>query len=199
MLAVVAASAAMSLLEPLLPLDLEERFGSSSTVIGLVFGAATLAHRLASPPVGALADRVLRRPLIAGGLLGMAVTIGFAAGPPSPFGVAMVLVAFAVAYSFVLVPVLAEVAAVVRTLGGTAYAAAYGAFNIAYAVGMVVGTTAGSGAMTWLPLTDVLVASGVVLASVALLLAAPLCRAARPLLRPRTDPDPRTTTSEGAL
>ena len=56
-LAVLIGAGTISMLEPLLPLDMTERLGAGAAAIGLAFGAAALAHLLASPAVGALADR----------------------------------------------------------------------------------------------------------------------------------------------
>lgn len=144
--AVVLGAAALSMLEPLLPADLAGRLGAGSLAIGLVFGAATLAHGAVSPLVGRLADSCPRARLVPGGLLGMAVTAPFLAGPRSLAAVTTLLVAFAVAYSFVLVPVLSRLAGVVRDRPGYGYAAVYGLFNITYAVGMFAGPLAGGAA-----------------------------------------------------
>ncbi len=152
-LAVLAAGAAgLSMLEPVLPLDLAGRLDASPAVIGLVFGVATLAHLVSAPAAGALADRADRRALMTLGLLAMAATLPLVTLASSPVWTATVLVGFAVGYSLVLVPALPETAAQVAAHGG-GYATAYAAFNIAYAVGMVAGPVAGSGlvAATSLP------------------------------------------------
>jgi multidrug resistance protein len=165
---VVVAAAALSMLEPLLPLDLAARLGADTAVIGFVFGAATLAHLVASPVVGLLSDRVHRPLLMTLGLVAMAVTIPFAGSRGSVLGAVGVLVAFAAAYSLVLVPALPEIAAHARRSGG-GYATAYGAFNIAYAAGMVAGPSAGSALAGAVSLTGVLVTAGAVLALTAVL------------------------------
>jgi multidrug resistance protein len=152
---VVLAATALTLLEPLLPLHLGKHLGAGAAIIGLVFGAATLAHLVASPLVGALADRYERRRLMAGGLVAMAVVLPGIAAPDSVLAVTAILVGFAIAYSFVLVPALPEIADRVRELGG-GYAPAYAAFNIAFALGMVIGPTAGSALATTSSLSVVL-------------------------------------------
>lgn len=159
---VVVAAAALSMLEPLLPLDLATRLGADAAVIGMVFGAATLVHLGASPGVGLLSDRAHRPLLMTAGLVGMAVVIPFTGSGGSVLSTTVVLMAFAVAYSFVLVPALPEIAAQARRSGG-GYAAAYGAFNIAYAAGMVAGPSAGSALAGALSLTGALVVAGTVL------------------------------------
>ena len=165
LVAVAAAAASLSMLEPLLPLDLAERYGAGARDIGLVFGAATLAHLLSSPVLGALADRWSARRLMPAGLVAAGVLMPLLWIPRSTPGVAVVLVLFAVAYGLVLVPALPEIGAVVRAHGGSGYAGAYGAFNIAYAVGMVAGPVAGSAAASRLTLGPVLVGFGALLAA----------------------------------
>lgn len=159
LIAVALAAAALSLLEPTLPLELARRFGATPAVIGLLFGIATLAHLVSAPAVGYLSDHHARDRLLRLGLAGMALVLPLIALAPAEVVVAAVLVAFAVAYSFVLVPALPELATVVRDSSSVGYAAVYAAFNIAYAVGMVVGPVAGTAALSiW---SSVAVLSGI--------------------------------------
>lgn len=74
-LALVAAVLAM--LEPLLPLDLDERLGLSSLLIGLVFAAGLAANFVAAPLSGRWSDRRGRRtPMIVGGaVLGLSLPL----------------------------------------------------------------------------------------------------------------------------
>lgn len=82
-------AAVLALVEPLLPLDLDDRLGLSSLAIGLVFGAGLLAYFALVPVAGRWSDRRGRRlPLILGGILiaaglpflamGTAVTVALA-------------------------------------------------------------------------------------------------------------------------
>jgi multidrug resistance protein len=170
LVAVALAASALSFLEPTLPLDLARRFAASPAVIGLLFGVATLAHLLSAPAAGYLSDRHPRDRLLRIGLAGMALVLPLIALAPGEVAVAAVLVGFAVAYSFVLVPALPELAAVVRDSPTAGYAAAYAVFNIAYAVGMVLGPVAGTAALSVWPTLAVLGGIAIVLlaASVAL-------------------------------
>lgn len=163
-LAVFLASTALSMLEPILPLDLTTRLLAGPLAIGLVFGAATLANGAANPFVGALTDRYPtgRRRLMAGGLIGAGVLMPTLILPDSVFLVGVLLAAFAVAYGFVLVPALPELADIAQRHGGGVYAAVYGAFNIAYSLGMAVGPLAGGVGAGW-SLMSTLVVSGAVL------------------------------------
>jgi predicted MFS family arabinose efflux permease len=169
--AVVLGAAALSMLEPLLPVDLAGRLGAGSVGIGLIFGAATLAHGVVSPLVGRLADRCPRARLIPGGLLAMAAFAPFLGLPRHAGAVAALLVGFAVAYSFVLVPVLSRLAEVVRAGPGEGYATVYGLFNITYAVGKFAGPLAGGAAAAALGVPTALTGLAAVLAVAAVLLA----------------------------
>ncbi len=71
------------MIEPLLPLDLEKRFGLNSAGIGLLFGAFSLFLALAQPLFGALSDRLGRKPPLIGGLLGTADVVPWLALAPN--------------------------------------------------------------------------------------------------------------------
>ena len=179
--AVLVGAGTISMLEPLLPIDMTERLGAGAAAIGLAFGTAALAHLLASPAVGALADRRGSNGLIPCGLLGMALVLPFLALPGSALGVTGLLVGFAIAYSFILIPALTQIGAVVRDRGGTGYAAAYGLFNMAYALGMVAGPLLGSVAVSALSLPVVLTSVGACLAVGGIVLLRRSGRSAHPL------------------
>ncbi len=163
-IAVFLASTALSMLEPILPLDLTTRLLAGPLAIGLVFGAATLANGATSPFVGALTDRYPsgRRKLMAGGLVGAGALMPVLIIPDSVFLVGALLALFAIAYGFVLVPALPELADVAQKHGGGVYAAVYGTFNIAYSLGMAVGPLVGGVGAGW-SLMSTLILSGAVL------------------------------------
>lgn len=76
-------AAVLALVEPLLPLDLDDRLGLTSLAIGLVFGSGLLAYFALVPVAGRWSDRRGRRaPLLAGGLLIAAGLPCLAVGPP---------------------------------------------------------------------------------------------------------------------
>jgi multidrug resistance protein len=162
-IAVFLASTALSMLEPILPLDLTTRLLAGPLAIGLVFGAATLANGAANPFVGALTDRYPngRRKLMAGGLIGAGVLMPVLILPDSVFLVGALLAVFAIAYGFVLVPALPELADVAQKHGGGVYAAVYGAFNIAYSLGMAVGPLVGGVGAGWSLMATLMVSGSV--------------------------------------
>lgn len=88
-----AVAAVLALVEPLLPLDLDERLGLSSFAIGLVFAAGLATYFIVVPAAGRWSDRHGRRtPLVIGCLL-MAGGLPFlAVGPPVAVAVAFAVV-----------------------------------------------------------------------------------------------------------
>ena len=140
--AALIAAAAWGLLEPILPLRLEEEFGFSPGGVGLLFGAATLVYGISAPLVGMLADRWGARRTIAAGVVLTALALPLVGVPAVVLAIGGVLVV-SVAYGLVLTPTLPELAAAVDRRGGGAYASAYALFNAAYAAGMTAGPMLG--------------------------------------------------------
>jgi multidrug resistance protein len=141
--AIILQAAALTLLEPTLPLYLEHRFDASAAVIGLLFGASTLAYGVSAPLSGVLADRGCYGPMMAVGLVALALTLPLLAWSGSLAWAAWVLVLIGLVSAPVLVPALPALADRVDRLGGGAYASVYAVLNVAYALGMVVGPLLG--------------------------------------------------------
>ena len=90
-LALMVLAAVLALMEPLLPLDLDDRFGLSSTGVGLVFGAWFLAFFAIAPLAGRWSDRRGRRlPVLVGGTI-TAIALPMVPIAPSPLLVAVAL------------------------------------------------------------------------------------------------------------
>ena len=82
-LSLAGLAAVLALLEPLLPLDLDERLGLSPVAIGLVFSAGLLTYFAMVPLAGRWSDRRGRRlPTILGGVV-MAVALPLTAVGPA--------------------------------------------------------------------------------------------------------------------
>jgi MFS family permease len=82
-LALAGLAAVLALLEPLLPLDLDERLGLSPFAIGLVFSAGLLAYFAMVPLAGSWSDRRGRRlPTLVGGVV-MALALPLTAVGPA--------------------------------------------------------------------------------------------------------------------
>lgn len=141
-LAVLLASSGLSMLEPLLPIQLNA-LGVDSVIIGLIFGIATLTSAAVSPLIGILVDRCNPNRIIPFGLLSTGATMAMLSLTRSVFATSFVLIIFAAAYSLVLVPALPQMAHIAEDLAGNAYAAIYTVFNLAYSGGMIIGPVIG--------------------------------------------------------
>jgi MFS family permease len=147
-LIILTASGILTLLEPVLPLYLNERFGLAPSEIGLAFGAAVLCYALAAGPAGALADRFGRVRTAGVGLLLSALLLPFIAFWGSALGVVGALGLLGAASAFSLTPTMAAMADaldLVEPGTDTDYASVYAIYNAAYAVGMWLGPVLGAG------------------------------------------------------
>lgn len=144
-LAVLAA--VLALLEPLVPLHLDDRFGLSSTGVGLVFAAWFLAFFLVSPLAGRWSDRHGRRwPLLVGGLAGAAL-LPLVPLAPGPVPVALALAALGTALAVMAAPtgpLLAE--AVDRAGMGGNYGLSSSVMTLVFAAGYTLGPATASAA-----------------------------------------------------
>ncbi|MBE3585243.1 MFS transporter [Desulfofundulus thermocisternus] len=152
----VTGSFGFGMLEPLLPIDLQKRFGLGSAGVGLLFGALSLSFALFQPLFGILSDRLGRKPLIVAGLLSTAATVPWLVVAPN---VTLVTAAMALlglttgAYSTPALPLLAESMEKIHPKhpadGKTdrasgLYGTTYGIANTAYSVGLLAGPLAGT-------------------------------------------------------
>ena len=78
----IVVGGVLALLEPLLPLDLDERLGLSATSIGLVFAAGSAAYLFSAPVMGRFSDRRGRRLPVVAGLVLTALALPFIAVGP---------------------------------------------------------------------------------------------------------------------
>jgi DHA1 family solute carrier family 18 vesicular amine transporter 1/2 len=135
-LAVALAAFGWGIVEPLLPEHLVHS-EATPTTIGLLFTIATIAYGLCAPLVGWVATRLPIKKVVAGGTLGMAITLpllGFFQGIVLT-GVGLCLVS--ISFAFTLNPTSAELGNAVDRRGFSCYSAVYAVYNIAYLVGMM--------------------------------------------------------------
>lgn len=145
--AVALGIGAMSLLEPTLPLYLQNRLGTSPGIIGLLFGVSTLSYSVSAPLSGWLSDRWSRRTIMVTGLAAMAVVFPVMGMLNSLVLEAAAMVAFGITLGLMMAPTMPALADIMDNMGSNSYATAYSIFNFAYALGMMAGPLAG-GMMT---------------------------------------------------
>jgi DHA1 family solute carrier family 18 vesicular amine transporter 1/2 len=142
-MAVVAAAATISMLEPVVSLWLGSVLRLSPARIGLVFGAGALAAAMCHPIFGRFADRWGGRRLTMLGLLAIAAALpvlSLSTSFPSALGAYVVQ---AVAVALVVTPSLAYMADVFADSGGAAPGVVYGIYNVAWGVGLLFGPAVG--------------------------------------------------------
>jgi multidrug resistance protein len=142
-LAVVAVSATMSMLEPVLALHLQTRVGLGPAQVGLVFGAVAVSNMAWHPLFGRAADSWGARRLTIAGLFAVACTLPIA-GRMWSFESAIGLgILQSAAFSIVITPSLAYMADAVSASGQGAFGVAYGLYNMAWGVGLLGGPALG--------------------------------------------------------
>ncbi len=163
-LALILLALVEAMLEPLLPLDLSERLGLSSTGIGLVLALGTAALFLGSPLGGWWSDRAGRRlPLVVGGAV-TAVALPFVAlGPPW-----WVTLAFALCLAGAAVLAAPAGPLFTEAVDDMGHAGSYGlsaaAMVVVYSAGYTLGPLVGGGLHLVLPFQGVTIAVAAVVA-----------------------------------
>ena len=144
-LALILLALVEAMLEPLLPLDLSERLGLSSSGIGLVLALGTAALFLGSPVGGWWSDRAGRRlPIIVGGII-TAVALPFVATGPAWW----VTVAFAICLGGAAVLAAPAGPLFTEAVDDMGHAGSYGlsaaAMVVVYSAGYTLGPLLGGG------------------------------------------------------
>jgi len=168
--ATVVVGGVLALLEPLLPLDLDERLGLSATGIGLVFAAGSGAYLVGAPIMGRVSDRRGRRGPLVAGLLGTALALPLmAVGPIWVPVLAFVVVGFGPGAAIGPTGALISQRVDEADPGG-AYGLGGALLVFVFATGYLVGPVFGGVASLGLPFLAVLS-----IAAAAILLAATVC------------------------
>lgn len=140
---VVAASASIAMLEPVLPLDLSSRVGLGPARIGLVFGIGAVVSSALHPIYGRLTDRFGGRQLTMVGLVLAACNLPFLSRAWS-FESAIGLYALqAAVIALVITPSLAYMAEATTAAGVESFGVSYGLYNLAWGVGLLFGPAIG--------------------------------------------------------
>lgn len=140
---IVLASGAISMLEPTLPLFLQERMGVSPGAIGILFGIMTLASVISAPIAYKLSDALGRKRVILLGLACTALAMPLLAIPASFIVEAAVMALLGAILSIMLSSVPQEMTDVADRQGSGSYGSIYALYNVALSLGMVVGPIAG--------------------------------------------------------
>lgn len=127
-------------LDPLLPGYFHDKFGASSTVIGLLFGAISVTSIVAQPLFGMLSDKYGRVPIIQFGIVITALVTPLLTAVPTIVSTALVMGGLGLAFGLMFAPsgpLLAD--AVMKGHQYASYGAAFGIYNTAYSLGYLIG------------------------------------------------------------
>ena len=137
--AVVAASATISMLEPVLPLYLSAKLGLGPARIGLLFGIGAVASTVMHPVYGRLVNRVGSRRMTMLGLVLVACLLPFLSLASTYRAAVAVYVLVAAAVSMIITPSLAYMAEATSGAGAGSYGVGFGLYNMAWGAGLLGG------------------------------------------------------------
>jgi DHA1 family solute carrier family 18 vesicular amine transporter 1/2 len=140
---VVLTGATVAMLEPVLPLFFDRRFGFTPAQIGMLFGVAAVASTLMPLLYGPMIGRWGARRLTLTGLVLTAAWMPVMAAATSFSTALAIIVVQWIAIALIVTPSLAYMAEVTAFAGGDAYGVGYGIYNTAWGVGLLVGPALG--------------------------------------------------------
>lgn len=130
-------------LEPTLPLRLQNDLKISSGFTGLLFAVPTLAYAVSAPVIGSLSQRIGHYKTMTVGMILAAVCFPSIALCNSAWLVAVVLVFLGVGMGTAITPCLPEFAELSQKSGTNSFGASFSIYNTAYSIGMMIGPTLG--------------------------------------------------------
>ncbi len=136
---VVAISATLSMLEPVLPLFLNGKFGIGPARLGVLFGCGAVASALLHPIYGRLADRWGGRRLMLIGLPLVACALPLLTVTWSYSTTIAFFVLNTAAVALVITPSLTFMAEAVSAAGVGSFGVGYGLYNMAWGAGLLGG------------------------------------------------------------
>jgi multidrug resistance protein len=141
--AVIAISATLSMLEPVMALHLSARLGLGPARIGLIFGCAAVATTILNPIYGRLSDRFGARRLTMLGLVLAASVLPILPHAWS-FRVAIIFyVLHAAMVALAITPSLAYMGEATSDAGIGSFGVSYGLYNMAWGAGLLGGPALG--------------------------------------------------------
>ncbi|HEX3703191.1 MAG TPA: MFS transporter [Vicinamibacterales bacterium] len=141
--AVVAASATISMLEPVLPLFLSATLGIGPARIGLIFGLGAVVSTVLHPIYGRLVDRWGGRRLTMIGLVLVACTLPILSRTWSYESAVAFYALEAATVALVITPSLAYMADATSKAGVGSFGVGYGLYNMAWGAGLLGGPALG--------------------------------------------------------
>jgi MFS transporter, DHA1 family, solute carrier family 18 (vesicular amine transporter), member 1/2 len=141
--AVVAASATISMLEPVLPLFLSATLGIGPARIGLIFGLGAVVSTVLHPIYGRLVDRWGGRRLTMIGLVLVACTLPILSRTWSYESAVVFYALEAATVALVITPSLAYMAEATSKAGAGSFGVGYGLYNMAWGAGLLFGPALG--------------------------------------------------------
>jgi MFS transporter, DHA1 family, solute carrier family 18 (vesicular amine transporter), member 1/2 len=137
--AVVAASATVSMLEPVLPLYLSAQLDLGPARIGLLFGIGAVASTVLHPIYGGLVNRVGSRRMTMIALVLVACLLPLLSLAWSYGSAIGLYVICAAAISMIITPSLAYMAEATSSAGAGSFGVGYGLYNMAWGAGLLGG------------------------------------------------------------
>jgi MFS transporter, DHA1 family, solute carrier family 18 (vesicular amine transporter), member 1/2 len=141
---VIIGAAIPSVLEPTLPLFLQEKMELTPGVIGLLFAVPTIAYGIVSPIVGSMTAKIGNVKTIAIGLVLTAIAFPLVTLSTSILAQIGALALLGASMGTVLTPCLSHLTVVSEKIQANSYGMTFAIYNIAYSIGMMVGPLIGS-------------------------------------------------------
>ncbi|MBX6395626.1 MAG: MFS transporter, partial [Alicyclobacillaceae bacterium] len=168
---VTVAAFGYGIVEPLLPADLNTRFGLTMSGVGLAFGVMSAVYAAVQPLLGWLSDRKGHLQMIVSGALVTALLAPTIAVAPTITSTVTALTAFGIATGVMLTPCMPMMAAAAdRSFGAGGYGAAFGIVNTAYSVGLAAAPMVATPLAKSLGFLAVMVLYGVLLLTLAVVM-----------------------------
>ena len=140
---VIIGASVPCVLEPTLPLRLQNDLKISSGFTGLLFAVPTLAYAVSAPVIGSLSQQIGHYKTMTVGMILAAVCFPSIALCNSAWLVAVVLVFLGVGMGTAITPCLPEFAELSQKSGTNSFGASFSIYNTAYSIGMMIGPTLG--------------------------------------------------------
>jgi multidrug resistance protein len=142
-IAVITASATISMLEPVLALHLGANLGVGPARIGIVYGVAAVVSTMLHPIYGRMADRFGARRLTLLGLMLSAPALALLGQTWSFASTVGLFVIASAAVALVITPSLAYMGEATSDAGIGSFGVAYGLYNMAWGAGLLTGPAVG--------------------------------------------------------